>query len=264
MRRVSDIYRERGTKVMNAVVGRKARFGRRAWLTAVGAVMLWGSDAIPAAAADSFEAFNAEAGMATLPLLAAMALGIGVAVAAVIAFLQMTTKSRGKTDEHADIAEYGLEEAIFDPHEKERIAEPNDNGDDRLFHTIDVELPDETKRLAPVPQAERAEEGEPRLCGLEGEFAGSAYRITDRVLSIGRDAVQCGLVFPNDAGDVSRKHCSLRYDSERRMFLLEDHGSSNGTFLSDGRRLVPGQKYELLSGDEFTLSGHKHRFEVRD
>lgn len=273
---------------MKAVVDRRRRFGRRAWAATAGAVWALCLGTTPAFAADSYEGLHAQSGMATLPLLAAMAFGIVVAVVAVIAFLQMTNQSRGISDEQTAAGEetaeerfeasagansYGGESFSAEPAEAETagaesFGKKDGNRRDSLFQTMDVALPGDARQWSspaarPEP-AQKAAEGEPRLCGLDGEFAGSSFRVTERALYIGRDALQCGLVFPSDAGDVSRKHCSLRYVADKRTFLLEDHGSSNGTFLSDGRRLVPGRIYELLPGDEFTLSGSKHRFEVRD
>ncbi|MGG1314004.1 FHA domain-containing protein [Cohnella laeviribosi] len=253
---------------MKAVVDRRRRFGRRAWAATAGAVWALCLGTTPAFAADSYEGFRAQSGMATLPLLAAMAFGIVVAVVAVIAFLQMTNQSRGISDEQTAAGEETAEERFEASAGAESFGKTDRNRRDSLFQTMDVALPGDARQWSspaarPEP-AQKAAEGEPRLCGLDGEFAGSSFRVTERALYIGRDALQCGLVFPSDAGDVSRKHCSLRYVADRRTFLLEDHGSSNGTFLSDGRRLVPGRIYELLPGDEFTLSGSKHRFEVRD
>ncbi|MBW5445470.1 FHA domain-containing protein [Cohnella sp. CFH 77786] len=111
--------------------------------------------------------------------------------------------------------------------------------------------------------AEPAAENEPRLCGIGGAFAGANFRMTASGLSIGRDPALCHVVFPVDVGEVSRRHCTLRYQEEDQLFLLEDHGSSNGTFLPDGERLQPGKRYPLRSGQRFALSGDTHWFEVR-
>jgi hypothetical protein len=121
-----------------------------------------------------------------------------------------------------------------------------------------------TQLLTYPDRAELANEGEPRLCGVEGEHAGTCYRILNRRLSFGRDPVQCVILFPHEAGEISRMHCTIRFVEESRLFVLEDHGSSNGTFLSNGERLEPGKQYELHAGQRFSLSGSEHLFEVRD
>jgi len=106
--------------------------------------------------------------------------------------------------------------------------------------------------------------GKPRIYGLGGKFAGESFRITDEGLFIGRDPSVCHIVFPADAGEISRRHCSIRYDADSGTFYLEDHGSSNGTFLPGGEKLIPGKSYPLKAGDRFALSGDSHWFEIRN
>jgi hypothetical protein len=194
-------------------------------------------------------------------LLAALGIGIAVAVGAVIAFLQMTAKGRtgrealaGATeeqlsDEEQPLPEWNEEEAAAEALEEHALTD----------YTIPV------TQILPVPEeAEPAEGKEPRLCGLEGEHAGMSYRIANRRLTFGRDPSRCAILFPYEAGEISRIHCTLKYMEENRLFILEDNGSSNGTFLSNGERLKPGIRYELRSGERFSLSGKQHWFEVRD
>ena len=69
-----------------------------------------------------------------------------------------------------------------------------------------------------------------------GNLAGREYKLTDRLV-IGRDPHQCSLVFPKDANDVSRIHCTLRFAGER--VTVRDENSSNGTYI-DGKRIAPG------------------------
>jgi pSer/pThr/pTyr-binding forkhead associated (FHA) protein len=49
-----------------------------------------------------------------------------------------------------------------------------------------------------------------------------------------------GWVFPPEARGVSKRHGSVRYDPDRKVVMLEDAGSSYGTFLESGERLRPG------------------------
>lgn len=188
-------------------------------------------------------ASRSEAG--TLPLLAALGLGIAVAAAAVIAFLQLTSKGRNPLD----------------------YPEAEDQAEDGPFEPFHEAVTDYTIPLARIPgvshPAESEADGEPMLCGVDGEFAGASFRVNGEDLLIGRDASTCQVVFPMEIGEVSRRHCTLRFDEETRTFVLEDLGSSNGTFLDGGERLQPGKRYTLRSGDRFALSGEKHRFEVR-
>ncbi|TVY01468.1 FHA domain-containing protein [Cohnella terricola] len=157
--------------------------------------------------------------------------------------------------------------------DQEYIEEPideewNDEEASALETSDEVPIADYTIPVTQIlkfpDQAEPAEGYEPRLCGLEGEHAGNCYRVLNRRLTFGRDPSRCAILFPYEAGEISRIHCTLRYIEENRLFILEDNGSSNGTFLSNGERLKPGVRYELRSGERFSLSGRQQCFEVKD
>ncbi|MFC5532026.1 trypsin-like peptidase domain-containing protein [Cohnella yongneupensis] len=102
----------------------------------------------------------------------------------------------------------------------------------------------------------------PSLFGITGEFAGNDFDLTGGPISIGRDPLQSQLVFTNTP-DVSRKHCTIQYDALNDQFILEDNGSSNGTYLQSGEKLVPGQFYALQRGERFYLTNPNVLFEVR-
>ena len=82
------------------------------------------------------------------------------------------------------------------------------------------------------------------------------------LLAIGRNPRLCQLVFPGNATDISKRHCILRYDVIKRVFLLEDAWSANGTFLISGEHVRPGTPYMLKPGDRFYLSDPNNLFEV--
>lgn len=50
---------------------------------------------------------------------------------------------------------------------------------------------------------------------------------------------------------VSRRHARIAISNGR--YYIEDLGSSNGTFLNKGPRLVPGKSLELKDGDEIVI-----------
>jgi len=207
---------------------------------------------------------NNVAQMGTLPLLAALGIGIAVAVFAVVAFLQMTVK--GKENEAGQSA--GNESEWDDDQSSSswnavETSEDNEEQGEEDHSLTDYTIP--MTQLLPLPgAAETADGSEPMLCGIEGEHAGSCFRILNRRLTIGRDPARCAILFPYEASDISRVHCTLKYREDSRLFILEDNDSSNGTFLMNGERLKPGIQYELHSGERFSLSGEKHWFEVRD
>jgi hypothetical protein len=199
------------------------------------------------AAGGTVEPASAQAAVGPVPLLAALGIGIAAAVGAVIAFLQLTAKGRDQRT------------AAVWPDAEPAVVPPAEDRDEPTGYTIPL------NRVGPLPvPPEPEDEGQPRLCGVEGVFAGSCFRLTSGGLSIGRDPSVCSIVFPLDIGEVSRRHCTLMFEEDQRLFLLEDHGSSNGTFLPGGLRLEPGKRYELRSGERFALSGTVHWFEVRE
>lgn len=102
----------------------------------------------------------------------------------------------------------------------------------------------------------------PVLISLSGYYEGNRIELGDEQVSIGRDPDTCQLIFPNDRAKISRRHCTVSFDSQRVKFLLQDH-STNGTFLDYGNRLEHSHVYELESGSRFYLSDKSNLFEVR-
>ncbi len=253
----NETQRERG-----AFKFREGWRPRVAWFSAIGGA---GIALLPSTAfASDAKRVHAAAQMTpgTLPLLAALGIGIAVAVLAVVAFLQLTARGRETNDSAPAAAE---ESEPFEdpglPGWNEEEASANEEAEEHSLPDYTIPM----TRLLELPGAAEAAEGtEPMLCGIEGEHAGSCYRVLNRRLTIGRDPARCAILFPYEATDISRVHCTLKYSEDSRRFVLEDKGSSNGTFLVGGERLKPGIKYELRSGERFSLSGDKHWFEVRD
>ncbi len=77
----------------------------------------------------------------------------------------------------------------------------------------------------------------------DGEQAGKAIELDNFPFTIGR-ARDCDFVL--DYTGISRLHAQCT--SDHLNILLEDMGSTNGTFVN-GRRLEPGETYRLRAGD---------------
>jgi len=103
----------------------------------------------------------------------------------------------------------------------------------------------------------------PAMQGLAGQYAGTSIPIETRPTILGRDQSVANLVFSPDSISVSKRHCAIRWDPARGTFVLEDLGSTNGTFLATGERLIPGQPRELRSGDRFYVGDTNNQFEFR-
>lgn len=109
----------------------------------------------------------------------------------------------------------------------------------------------------------------PVCIGIAGEFSGNMLQLDAGPLIMGRDPRSCHLVFMASSEGISKQHCVLNYDSRRRIFLLQDCESTNGTFVvragtigGVGERIEPGRSRELSQGDRFYLDNPGNMFEV--
>ncbi len=102
------------------------------------------------------------------------------------------------------------------------------------------------------------------LVGINGEYAGSDIELGADWVKLGRDPASCQLVYDAKSSVVSRKHCMIRYDSSRQLCILQDLGSSNGTYLMDGTRLETGRDYDIRAGERFCVGTRDNNcFEIR-
>lgn len=120
-----------------------------------------------------------------------------------------------------------------------------------------------TKRREPIPPPPLYPSAKPALHGISGQYAGASIALEAHPSMLGRDQHGANLVFPPEADSVSKNHCTVRWDAPRGVFVLEDLGSTNGTFLASGERLNPGQPRDLRPGDRFYIGDLRNQFEVR-
>jgi len=99
-----------------------------------------------------------------------------------------------------------------------------------------------------------------------GEATGTEFALSADESFIGRWDADNG-VFPDvdlDAHDpeakVSRRHARILYESGK--YAIEDLGSTNGTFVNRGRRLIPGAAQPIKDGDEIIVGKTFMRFYV--
>lgn len=99
-----------------------------------------------------------------------------------------------------------------------------------------------------------------------GDGPGTEFRLINNESTIGRWDADNG-VFPDvdlDAFDadakVSRRHARIyRRDN---AYFIEDLGSTNGTYVNRGRRLLPGSPQVLSDGDEVIVGKTFLRFHI--
>src|SRR5687768_16045993 len=119
---------------------------------------------------------------------------------------------------------------------------------------------------APSSQVLVAEEAHATLVIERGRSAGKKFPLTEEESQIGRWDADGG-IFPEidlDADDpeakVSRRHARImRRNGE---YFIEDLGSTNGTFINRGRRLLPGDRQPLRDGDEIIVGKTFLRFHI--
>lgn len=99
-----------------------------------------------------------------------------------------------------------------------------------------------------------------------GSSAGKQFPLSNNEANIGRWDADGG-VFPDvdlDSDDpeakVSRRHA--RISLRDGQYLIEDLGSTNGTFINRGHRLAPGDHQPLKDGDEIIVGKTFLRFRV--
>ena len=115
--------------------------------------------------------------------------------------------------------------------------------------------------LIPADQKVRA-----TLVIERGGSAGKQFPLSDQDANIGRWDADGG-VFPDvdlDTDDpeakVSRRHARIsRRDGQ---YLIEDLGSTNGTFVNRGHRLASGERHPLKDGDEIIVGKTFLRFRI--
>jgi|JI7StandDraft_1071085.scaffolds.fasta_scaffold200712_2 pSer/pThr/pTyr-binding forkhead associated (FHA) protein len=89
------------------------------------------------------------------------------------------------------------------------------------------------------------------LLARGGPLSGQRVALGEQPVSIGRDPLDCTMLFPADATVVSRLHATVRQDVHNDQLLLRDEGSRNGTFLQTCGRLDDGVEYPLAFGQPF-------------
>lgn len=98
-----------------------------------------------------------------------------------------------------------------------------------------------------------------RLAGRSGIFEDMEIEVEQEII-IGRNADACQLAYPATARGISRIHCKIQ-NAENGVFLT-DLGSTNGTFLADGTRLLPDKPQMLPDGQGFYLGSRENGFDI--
>jgi hypothetical protein len=147
---------------------------------------------------------------------------------------------------------------------------PEPSAPSRRQHTAAVSGMELSAFIAPEPAAVAAPASSPSLTAKlvieRGRAAGKQFPLHNDEAYIGRWDADGG-IFPDvdlDADDpeakVSRRHARIVRQSGQ--YYVEDLGSTNGTFINRGRRLLPGDRHALNDGDELIIGKMFLRFYV--
>lgn len=127
----------------------------------------------------------------------------------------------------------------------------------------------QVEMVEPMPDAEPSDPSiHAKLLIERGNSASTEFPLTAEESNIGRWDADNG-IFPDvdlDAFDpdskVSRKHA--RIVRRNGSYFIEDLGSTNGTFINRGRRLLPGSPQALNEGDEIIVGKTFLRFQINN
>lgn len=110
---------------------------------------------------------------------------------------------------------------------------------------------------SPAPGSYGKAAARAKLIIQRGGTIGKEFMLTDSESNIGRWDADGG-IFPDvdlDQDDpeakVSRRHARIIH--QNGQYVIEDLGSTNGTFINRGRRLLPGNRHPLNNGDEIIV-----------
>lgn len=120
-----------------------------------------------------------------------------------------------------------------------------------------------------APAASAANAGRPagpsatgahQIVCISGEFANASFPLNpNETVVIGRDSAVSNIVIV--APKVSRKHCTISFDTTKNMFIVCDC-STNGTYTENGTRLMANMNNPLPSGSVISLGSNENRFRL--
>lgn len=101
------------------------------------------------------------------------------------------------------------------------------------------------------------------IVGIIGAYKDATFEVVDgATIVFGRSPQESNIVFDQLATDVSRKHCTARFDGRTNQYTVTDF-SSNGTYLENGTQLESGQPKQLARGTVIYLgSSRKNGFRL--
>lgn len=104
--------------------------------------------------------------------------------------------------------------------------------------------------------------GKGTISGIRGKYLGSSFEIRDgEVISMGRDAQKCNIVFEEKYHSISGFHCTIRYAAAENAFYVTDT-STNGTFTGDGMKIGKNATRRVEAGSIINLADESNSFRL--
>lgn len=111
-------------------------------------------------------------------------------------------------------------------------------------------MPENPQQFSPSPRQSPAGY---TLTAISGALKGQSFPLGNGEILLGR-GTDCRIRFPADTAGVSGRHCALSI-APGGTVTLTDVGSTYGTYLSNGQRLIPNCPQPIHPGDTFLLAG---------
>lgn len=124
-----------------------------------------------------------------------------------------------------------------------------------------INIPENDEINKPHPDIE-SKENIPVLYAQTPQHNNMPFAVHEVPIYIGRDPSCCKIVFKEGTTGISGRHCCLRFDSGIQTFELTDLGSTYGTYLANGEKIVPNKPYLLSSGESFYIGDRLNMFRV--
>lgn len=144
------------------------------------------------------------------------------------------------------------EEDHTQPAEEWMAPQPEEEAD----YTQPAEEDDRTVPAAEWNMPEKAEHSGGSVECRGGIYAGAVIPL-DQELVIGRDETCCNLVVKG--AQISRKHCSVRYDGQKEAYVVTDF-SSNGIFDQNGTKFPQNIPVICGAGTVFSIAQSGNEF----
>lgn len=125
-----------------------------------------------------------------------------------------------------------------------------------------VEIPYAPNHFAAQQPIQVQERRTATLVGFTGSYAGQQISVPSEGIIMGRNASLCNL--PVQSSSISRKHARLYYGAGQDSLVLEDLGSTNGTFILNNSSWTRiSSPVTLTIFRRFRLGDSENEFEIR-